>query len=152
MAGSSSNSSDNSSNLGICVADNLGNDTIDDEEDDDVADYDWSQDQRADLLGCYYFGYVTTQIVGAWLSSKFGFKYILLFTTLITSIITIFTPFLADAGYGWIFAARIILGFFHGVTFPLLQGNDIFIDNTQEENWKLTLDPFHGQGLALAPK
>ena len=32
------------------------------------------------------------------------------------------TPFLADAGYGWIFAARIIIGLFHGVTFPLLQG------------------------------
>ena len=51
-----------------------------------------------------------------------GFKIILLATTFVTSIITIVTPFLAQAGYGWIFASRIVMGFCHGVTFPLLQG------------------------------
>ena len=43
-------------------------------------------------------------------------------TTFVTSVITIVTPFLAQAGYGWIFASRIVMGFCHGVTFPLLQG------------------------------
>jgi len=56
------------------------------------------------------------------LSSKYGFKWILFTTTLTTSIITIITPFLADFGYAWIFASRIILGAFHGVTFPVLTG------------------------------
>lgn len=56
------------------------------------------------------------------MSSKFGFKFILFGSTLISSILTIISPFLVDAGYGWIFAARVIIGFFHGVTFPLLTG------------------------------
>ena len=85
-------------------------------------DFSWSKSQQGDLLGCYYYGYVCTQIVGAWLSSRYGFKLLLLASTLVTSILTICSPFLADAGYGWLYGSRVIIGFFHGVTFPLLQG------------------------------
>ena len=82
----------------------------------------WRKTNISIKLGSYFYGYVCTQIIGAWLSSKYGFKWILFTTTLTTSIITIITPFLADFGYAWIFASRIILGAFHGVTFPVLTG------------------------------
>ncbi len=119
MAGKNSGSNVSSD---ICIQDNSNNNDVDNDGANDQPDYQWSQAERGDLLGCYYYGYVCTQILGAWLSTKFGFKYLLLGATFVTSLITIFTPFLADAGYGWIFAARIVMGFFHGVTFPLLQG------------------------------
>ena len=86
------------------------------------SDFDWSTNEQTNLLGSYFYGYVCTQIPGAYLSSRFGFKWILFTTTLITSIITIVTPFLADLSYISIFISRIILGLFHGVTFPVLQG------------------------------
>ena len=34
--------------------------------------FDWDKAQQGDLLGCYYYGYICTQILGAWLSSKYG--------------------------------------------------------------------------------
>lgn len=43
-------------------------------------------------------------------------------STLLSSILTLCTPLFADSGYAWIYALRVLLGFFHGVTFPLLQG------------------------------
>ena len=91
------------------------------------SDFDWSTNEQTNLLGSYFYGYVCTQIPGAYLSSRFGFKWILFTTTLITSIITIVTPFLADLNYISIFISRIILGLFHGVTFPVLQGNHFHI-------------------------
>lgn len=115
----------NDSTLDICMAQNapLGNQSNgNDDDQNDQPTYSWDSEQKGFLLGCYYYGYVVTQIPGAWLSSKFGFKYLLLFTTLVTSLITIFTPVLADQGYAWIYAARVVMGAFHGVTFPLLQG------------------------------
>ena len=116
-----SNDTGTNSTSDICPSDDSNNDSNDD-TDDNGGDYDWNKAQQGDLLGCYYYGYVCTQIIGAWLSSKYGFKIILLLTTFITSILTILTPFLADAGFAWIFASRILIGFCHGVTFPLLQG------------------------------
>lgn len=44
----------------------------------DQPEFNWSTAEKADLLGCYYYGYVLTQVVGAWLASKYGFKTILL--------------------------------------------------------------------------
>ena len=79
----------NNSQSDICGLIDEGNNTNVDDEDNNTPDYTWSQAARGDLLGCYYYGYVCTQIVGAWLSSKFGFKILLFTTTLIASVLTI---------------------------------------------------------------
>ena len=108
---SSSNQTDSNSTQ-ICPATNNDTTNEDIDEDNEEGDYfEWDKAQQGDLLGCYYYGYICTQILGAWLSSKYGFKIILLATTFVTSVITILTPLLAQAGYGWIFASRIIMGF-----------------------------------------
>ncbi len=111
-----------SSNSSICPVTDLDNDDDDSEELDDPGDFDWTNGQRGDLLGCYYYGYILTQIVGAWLSSRMGFKTILGWCILIAAIITPVTPVLANAGYIWIFVARVVIGLLHGVTFPLMHG------------------------------
>ena len=74
------------------------------------ADFIWSTSEKTNLLASYFYGYISTQIIGAWISSKYGFKWILFTTTLIASILTIVTPFLADLGKGWILASRILIG------------------------------------------
>ena len=87
MAGKNENNSTvNQSN--ICAV--TGNSTDNGGNDEEFEpDYDWSQAARGDLLGSYYYGYVCTQIVGAWLSSKFGFKILLFTNTLVASVLTI---------------------------------------------------------------
>ena len=75
-----------------------------------TSEFEWGNQKQTTLLSAYFYGYVCTQIVGAWLSSKFGFKWILFTTTLTTSILTILSPFVADWGYGWFFALRVLIG------------------------------------------
>ena len=41
---------------------------------------------------------------------------------ILASMMTLLTPQLAWAGYGWLFAGRVILGLCHGVTFPVMHG------------------------------
>lgn len=119
MAGSSN--SKNVTDATICPV--SADEPLDDENsDENDSDFDWSQGQRGDLLGCYYYGYVLTQVLGAWLSNRIGFKIVLGTTTFVASILTLCTPILAEAGYVWIYAARIVIGLCHGVSFPLLHG------------------------------
>ena len=78
----------NNSQSDICTR--VDDNVTDNGDDDDVLpDYNWSQAARGDLLGCYYYGYVCTQILGAWLSSRFGFKILLFINTLVASVLTI---------------------------------------------------------------
>ena len=79
-------------------------------ESNGTSEFEWGNQKQTTLLSAYFYGYVCTQIVGAWLSSKFGFKWILFTTTLTTSILTILSPFVADWGYGWFFALRVLIG------------------------------------------
>ena len=77
----------NNSQSDICTK--VDNNTDNGDDDEVAPDYDWSQAARGDLLGCYYYGYVCTQILGAWLSSRYGFKIILFINTLVASVLTI---------------------------------------------------------------
>ncbi len=117
--------SESSENYTICPRNLENGDTGDDQGDSAelTGDFDWSPSQRGELLGCYYYGYILTQIVGAWLSNKIGFKVVLGWCLFIASTITLATPLLAEVGYIWIFVARIAIGLLHGVTFPLMHGS-----------------------------
>ena len=94
---------------------------------DGTKEFDWSNSQKANLMGSYFYGYICTQILGAWLSSRYGFKWIIMITILSTSLITLITPFIADLSkdpnYFWILIApRVFIGLAHGVVYPVLLG------------------------------
>ena len=85
-------------------------------------DFDWSIGQQGDLLASYYYGYIWTQAAGPMLASSWGYKKVWLWTMLLASILTILTPQLAYAGYGWLLASRVLIGLCHGVSFPCMHG------------------------------
>ena len=37
-------------------------------------EFDWSKDVQTSLLSAFFYGYMTTQVLGGWLSDKFGAK------------------------------------------------------------------------------
>ena len=75
--------------------------------------------KKGDVLGSYFYGYILTQAVGPRLATRIGYKRVWTVAMSMASIITLATPSLAWASYEWLFAGRILLGFCHGVTFPV---------------------------------
>ena len=77
---------------------------------------------QGDLLASYYYGYIWSQAAGPVLAKSLGYKKVFGFSMLLASCLTMLSPTLAYAGYNWLFACRIFIGFCHGVTFPCMHG------------------------------
>jgi len=69
--------------------------------------------QQTWLLGSYYYGYMFTNIPGALLAKRFGIRVVFGTTGLISSVLTILTPFAAKLNFGLLLAFRVIIGFMH---------------------------------------
>ena len=63
-----------------------------------LGEFDWGHGSKGDLLGSYYYGYIITQIAGAYLSSKIGFKLTWGIASLGSSILTLLIPVVAREG------------------------------------------------------
>ena len=74
-------------------------------------------------MGCFFYGYVSTHIIGSWLSLKFGFKKVLLVSTLTSGILTLLFPVLVKFNLYAGVAARILAGAFSGPAVPVSRGS-----------------------------
>jgi MFS family permease len=74
------------------------------------------------ILSSFFYGYLFTQIVGAWLAIRFGPKIVLVISIFISSIFTLLTPLAARLGYIALFICRFLIGLAHGVVWPSLGG------------------------------
>ena len=72
------------------------------------------------VLGCFFYGYVLSQIPGGRAAEYFGGKWILGLGILITSIFTILMPIAAKIDFKLLVAVRVIEGLGEGVTFPVM--------------------------------
>ena len=61
-------------------------------------EFDWGYGSKGDLLGSYYYGYIITQVAGAYLSSKIGFKLTWGIASLGSAIMTLLIPVVAREG------------------------------------------------------
>uniref|UniRef100_H2ZN02 Major facilitator superfamily (MFS) profile domain-containing protein n=1 Tax=Ciona savignyi TaxID=51511 RepID=H2ZN02_CIOSA len=84
--------------------------------------FDWNSAEQGLVLGCYFYGYIVSNVPGAWLARRYGIRLVLGIAMLLSSIITLFTPLAARSSFALFVALRIILGFFQGVSFPTMQG------------------------------
>ena len=64
------------------------------------------------LLSSFFYGYIITQIPGGWLAAKYGGKNLFGFGVLMTSLLTLFTPFAARYNVYLLTALRMIEGLF----------------------------------------
>ncbi|CAB3230190.1 unnamed protein product [Arctia plantaginis] len=82
--------------------------------------YNWNTKQKNLLLGCFFWGYVLTELPGGRLAEIVGARRVFGYSTLIASILTLLTPGAAALGFGWIVASRVFLGFCLGATWPAI--------------------------------
>lgn len=72
--------------------------------------FQWDPNEQGLLLGCYYYGYIFTCLPGGYLTNRFGIKPILGLSMLLSSIITVVTPYLANVSFPLLVSSRILLG------------------------------------------
>ena len=63
------------------------------------------------ILGSFFYGYIVTQLLGGWLASRFGSKYLFGFGVLLTSVVTMFTPAATHHSVGMLLLVRVVEGF-----------------------------------------
>ncbi|RWS25488.1 Sialin-like protein [Leptotrombidium deliense] len=80
----------------------------------------WNPAIQGVVLGAYYYGYSTTQILGGRLAEKFGGRWLCGFGVLISAFATLLTPIAAEIHLAFIIIVRIIIGMSHGTVYTSL--------------------------------
>jgi MFS family permease len=83
--------------------------------------YGWSPESHGLLLSSFFIGYLCTQVVGGVVATHVGGKHLLTFAVLITSILTLLTPIIAETtGSTGVVVLRVLEGLGEGVSFPAM--------------------------------
>lgn len=72
--------------------------------------FDWDERTQGMILSAFFWGYVPLQIPAGLWADKFGGKYVFGLGILGSSVLTLFIPMAANAGYGWLLTTLIIKG------------------------------------------
>jgi len=70
------------------------------------------------ILSSFFWGYIGPQMLGGWLSDRFGGKRVLTIGVLLWSVGTLLTPGAAEISFGALLAMRAVLGLGESVHFP----------------------------------
>lgn len=88
---------------------------------DDNSTTEWTFDEKQLILSTFYWGYIVTQIPGGYAAQKLGSKLVLLFSILISSLLSLLTPvsifYGGSTGYCVI---RALQGLFQGALMPCI--------------------------------
>ncbi|XP_075239454.1 sialin-like [Convolutriloba macropyga] len=82
--------------------------------------FDWTRVQQTYVLTAPFYGYLISQIPGAYLSSIIGGKVVFGYGTLIRAILFILNPPIAFLGVQWLILSRVLEGVMVGLTQPAL--------------------------------
>ncbi|KAH9527628.1 putative transporter slc-17.2 [Dermatophagoides farinae] len=82
-------------------------------------EFEWTPPQQGIILGSFFYGYLSTQVIGGRLAESYIPPDKLIFIALSSSgIINLLTPFLARNSWLLFICSRILLGAFQGVVYP----------------------------------
>ncbi|XP_035223290.1 sialin-like isoform X2 [Stegodyphus dumicola] len=80
--------------------------------------YAWTPYTQGVILASYFYGYVVAQIIGGRIADYIGAKRLFGGATLLSSILTCFTPVISTLPEIHMIVLRIALGFVHGMNYP----------------------------------
>ncbi len=82
--------------------------------------FDYAAGAQGLILSAFFWGYFCTQLVGGWMSDRFGGRRVLGAGVAIWSLATLFTPQAAAISFAVLFTIRVVLGLGEGVNFPAI--------------------------------
>lgn len=85
--------------------------------------FNWTSLQKGLVLSSFFYGYITTQFIGGYVSSKIGGNLVFGVGIGMTALLTLVTPIAAKTNVYLLIAVRIIEGVFEGVTFPCVRNH-----------------------------
>ncbi|XP_077517189.1 sodium-dependent phosphate transport protein 3-like isoform X2 [Amblyomma americanum] len=80
--------------------------------------FSWSPSVQGVILGAYFYGVITPQVLGGRLAERFSAKWTLLVGLLASSGLTSATPWVATLGVAPLVMHRVLLGLVHGLSMP----------------------------------
>jgi len=73
--------------------------------------FNWDMKTQGMVLGAFFYGYLTTQVLGGTLAQKIGGKLLMMFGVGWTAVLTLVTPVLTTyGGFPAIFVVRLLEG------------------------------------------
>ena len=81
-------------------------------------EFGWSDAEKGLVMSTFFVGYLIMQVLGGFLSNRFGGRTIFLVAVLLWSLVTVLTPPAAYLSFGVLLFARFMLGFGEGAAFP----------------------------------
>lgn len=82
--------------------------------------YEWDAYLQNIILGCFFWGYICTELPGGRLAEVFGARRVFGYSMMSASILTLLTPVACSLGSIYIIILRVILGFMLGATWPAI--------------------------------
>jgi MFS family permease len=73
-------------------------------------EFTWDRQFQGYLLSSYFYGYTVTQVLGGWLSGRYGGKHVMATGTLVSVLATLLTPSAARWNRFVVIALRVVLG------------------------------------------
>ncbi|KAK6628099.1 hypothetical protein RUM44_010581 [Polyplax serrata] len=86
----------------------------------DSPKYEWDAYVQNLILGCFFWGYICTELPGGRLAEVFGARRIFGYSTMCASILTLLTPLACNISYIAVIFLRVVLGFMLGATWPAI--------------------------------
>jgi len=73
--------------------------------------FNWDPQTQGIILGAFFYGYMTTQVISGVIAQKVGGKLLILLGMTWTSLLTLLTPIITVVGgFGALFAIRLLEG------------------------------------------
>ena len=80
----------------------------------------WNTYQQNFVLGCFFWGYILTELPGGRLAELIGGRRVFGHSMLWASLLTLFTPLAAHLNYVVLIVVRVVLGFMLGASWPAI--------------------------------
>lgn len=82
----------------------IGSDAVADDQ------FNWSKKDQGLLLSAYFYGYIFPNLLGGFLSERFGGRKVIFIGMFLSAIVTGLSPFAANDNFVFMFASRLVLG------------------------------------------
>ncbi|XP_058808451.1 vesicular glutamate transporter 2.1-like isoform X1 [Phymastichus coffea] len=107
-------------NLSVAIVKMTANRTLTDDSSGQGAEFEWDSRLRGLVLSSFFYGYMSTQLLGGWLASRVGGKRVFGFGIAVTALFSVVSPPIARCSVYLFVAVRIVEGICEGVTYPCI--------------------------------